>query len=275
MITQHIKIYMDDRLLPDIRMVAGDIGRQILPIIYANQEADEALDLTNYTLRCIFIKPDNTFVIQDYIDGVIDIPDQAGAVTGSGYYQIRLTRSGEEVYSGQGRFVVDDYILTGEMIESIAEVNGYQFPDDFLTQGDMPDLSDYYTKEETDTAISTAIAGAASYACDMLFDYDGNVYDFWPSGKKNITLLHPYTDYDMIYIVAAPVNYTAYMMHVPVLVAAMISGKKHGALVGVGSNAWGVTAFNVIDSTHLEFEGADSNTRMRLYYIYGLKWSTT
>lgn len=280
MITQQIKIYMDDRLLPDIRMVSGDIGRQILPIIYANQDADEALDLTNYTLRCIFIKPDNTFVIQDYIDGVIDIPDQVGAVTGSGYYQLRLTRSGEEVYSGQGRFVVDDYILTDEMIESIAEVNGYQFPDDFLTEGDIPDMDDYYTKEETDTAITTAISSLATYSQDLLYgnpeSWSDTYTDFWPSSPATVELSKPYTDYTFLILCVSPRSYGDYMGHIPVFVPAIRlhdNIDRYSGLTNLGYNAWYSPTFRVIDSTHLYFNGRDSGSPMRLYRIYGIKWS--
>lgn len=151
MVTQNIKIIMDDRKLPEIRMVSGDVGRDIFPVVYPSENDEEALDLTVYQLRVIFIKPDNTFVIQDYLDGMIEIPEQAGAVTGRGFYQIRLSKDGEEIYSGQGDFYIDDYILNDSMVESIAQVNGRQFPDDFLTSAD---LSNYATKEYVDDEIA-------------------------------------------------------------------------------------------------------------------------
>ena len=151
MVTQNLKIIMDDRKLPDIRMVSGDVGRDIFPAVYASEDADEALDLTVYQLRVIFIKPDNTFVIHDYLDGMIEIPEQAGAVTGRGFYQIRLSKDGEEIYSGQGDFYIDDQILNDSMVESVAEVNGLQFPDDFLTSAD---ISNYATKQYVDDAIA-------------------------------------------------------------------------------------------------------------------------
>lgn len=153
MVTQNIKIIMDDRKLPDIRMVSGDVGRDIFPVVYPYEDAEESLDLTVYELRAIFIKPDNTFVIQDYLDGMIEIPEQAGAVTGRGFYQIRISRTGEEIYSGQGDFYIDDQILNDSMVESVAEVNGYTFPDDFLTRGDF-DPDDYATKKYVDDAIA-------------------------------------------------------------------------------------------------------------------------
>lgn len=160
MVTQNIKIIMDDSKLPDIRMVSGDVGRDIFPAVYASEDSEEALDLTVYQLRVIFIKPDNTFVIEDYLDGMIEIPEQAGAITGRGFYQIRLSKDGEEIYSGQGDFYVDDQVLNDSMVESVAEVNGLQFPDDFLTSDDLSDyvkqeqLEDYATKQYVDDAIA-------------------------------------------------------------------------------------------------------------------------
>lgn len=153
MVTQNIKIIMDDRKLPDIRMVSGDVGRDIFPAVYPSEDAEEALDLTVYQLRVIFIKPDNTFVIQDYLDGMIEIPEQAGAVTGRGFYQIRLSKDGEEIYSGQGDFYIDDYILNDSMVESVAVVNGYNFPEDFLTVDDF-NPEDYATKQYVEDEIS-------------------------------------------------------------------------------------------------------------------------
>lgn len=169
MVTQNLKIIMDGRKLPEIRMVSGDVGRDIFPAVYPSEDAEEALDLTTYQLRVIFIKPDNTFVIEDYLDGMIEIPDQAGAVTGRGFYQIRISKNGEEIYSGQGDFYIDDYILNDSMLESIAEVNGLQFPDDFLTAAD---LSNYATKEDiADMATESYVDDAISQIPDPLDVY--------------------------------------------------------------------------------------------------------
>lgn len=151
MITQQIRLYMDDTELPEIRMVSGDVGREIVLYVYPNKESTESLDLTTFELRVIYIKPDKTFVIQDYIDGIMDIPSQVGAVVGQGYYQIRLSKAGEEIYSAQGNLIIDDYILDDSMVESIAEINGLKFPDDFLTSAD---LSNYATKQYVDDEIA-------------------------------------------------------------------------------------------------------------------------
>ncbi len=278
MITQEINVYMDVSNLPDIRMVAGDVGRMIYPYVYTNRNADEPLDLTTYELRIILIKPDKTFVIADFYDGAIELPEQAGAVTGRGYYQLRISKSGEEIYTGQGNFIVDDYILNDSMVESIAEVNGYEFPDDFLTQGDIPDLSDYYTKEETDAEISAAISGLATYSQDLLYgDPDSWTYvDFWPASPQTVHLAHPYTDYTMLILCVSNANYGAYMGHIPVFVPAIRiyeGTDRYSGLTNVGMTQWSSPTFKVVDSTHLTFNGLDSGSHMRLYRIYGLKWS--
>lgn len=160
MVTQQIRLYMDDTELPEIRMVSGDVGREIVLYVYPNKDSTESLDLTTFELRVIFIKPDKTFVIQDYFDGIMDIPSQVGSVVGQGYYQIRLSKAGEEIYSAQGDLIIDDYILDDSMVESVAEVNGMKFPDDFLTSADLSDyvkqeqLEDYATKQYVNDAIA-------------------------------------------------------------------------------------------------------------------------
>lgn len=183
MVTQNLKIIMDNRKLPDIRMVSGDVGRDIFPAVYPSEDAEEALDLTVYQLRVIFIKPDNTFVIEDYLDGMIEIPEQAGAVTGRGFYQIRISKTGEEIYSGQGDFYIDDQILNDSMVESIAEVNGMQFPDDFLTAAD---LENYVTQDQIeDMATKTYVDDAIADIPDPLDIYsnDERQVGVWYDGK--------------------------------------------------------------------------------------------
>lgn len=174
---------MDDTELPDIRMVSGDVGREIVLYVYPNKESTESLDLTTFELRVIYIKPDKTFVVQDYIDGIMDIPTQVGAVVGQGYYQIRLSKAGEEIYSAQGNLIIDDYILDDSLVESVAEVNGYKFPDDFLTSAD---LSDYVKQEEiADMATKTYVDNAISEIPDPLDIYsnDERQVGVWYDGK--------------------------------------------------------------------------------------------
>lgn len=135
MVTQEITIYLDnvDPLDP-IRMVSGDIGREIRFTVYRRHDVTEPIDLETYSAEVTFIKPDKTFVNEVLDTDQLEIPEQAGAVTGRGYYQVRIYTAGtHQIYSGQGDFIVDDNILNAEVIESVAEIDGYKFPDDFYT----------------------------------------------------------------------------------------------------------------------------------------------
>ena len=154
MVTQKITTRLSNAALPPIRMVSGDVGREIQLEIYATEESTTPINLETYLASITIIKPDNTFVIQDFVNDTVELPQQAGAVTGHGYYQIKIFTSGErQIYTGQGAFIVDDDILNESIIESVALVNGYVFPDDFLTDVDLDD----YAKKTWVTAYVTGL----------------------------------------------------------------------------------------------------------------------
>lgn len=123
------------------------------------------IDAENIYAKFRIVKPDNTFVIQDaslYLPSdpsifVVTLPAAATQVAGLGYYDLRIG-DGETpdtfLYSAGGRFIVDDDMITDEMIESVASVDGLVFPDDFLTSDALEEaLEDYATKEYVDDAI--------------------------------------------------------------------------------------------------------------------------
>ena len=185
MVTQEITIFLDNMdPLDPIRMVSGDIGREIRFTVYRRHDVTEPIDLETYSAEVTFIKPDKTFVIEDLDTDQLEIPEQAGAVTGRGYYQIRIYTSGtHQIYSNQGDFIIDDTVLSTEMIESVAEVNGYKFPDDFLTSAD---LSSYATK---DYVVSQ---------CDSLIEDDTTSgIQTWSSSKiaDELAAINPETIY--------------------------------------------------------------------------------
>lgn len=102
------------------------------------------VNIDNPVITARIVKPDGTFTITtaelisspgELQEFRFYIPEAASQVSGIGSYDIRIQEDGEEniVYSSQGRFICDDNMLTDEMIESVAEVNGLIFPDDFLT----------------------------------------------------------------------------------------------------------------------------------------------
>ena len=113
------------------------------------------IDITGLTASVQFVKPDNTFVIESaevvepeegpaYI--VVTIPVQATVVKGVGRYSVFITDPEDEdfvLYSAEGTIWADDHLITEEMIESVAEVYGLRFPQDFLTVENLVDIVNY------------------------------------------------------------------------------------------------------------------------------------
>ena len=148
MIAQELSISFWDSTGPDIIIHQGEKGREIEFIPDVELPDGAAAQL-------VIVKPDKTFTISDCTinnhDHIIaEIPEQAGAVIGLAHYIIKITDTDTLVYSASGGLWVDDALLTDAMIESVAEVNGYVFPDDFLTAAD---LADYVTDSELETAL--------------------------------------------------------------------------------------------------------------------------
>lgn len=148
MIAQELSISFWDSTGPDIIIHQGEKGREIEFI------PDIALP-NGAAAQIVIVKPDKTFTISDCTinnhDHIIaEIPEQAGAVIGLAHYIIKITDTDALIYSASGGLWVDDALLTDAMIESVAEVNGYVFPDDFLTSAD---LADYVTDSELTTAL--------------------------------------------------------------------------------------------------------------------------
>ena len=135
MVTQKLTIRLDESELPEIRMVSGDIGREIQIEVYAREDSANPIDLETYSAEITLIKPDNTFIMDNFTNDKYVLPEQAGAVSGSGYYQIKIFTAGEhQIYTGQGRFLVDDMILSDDVIESSSIAFGDRFPEDFATK---------------------------------------------------------------------------------------------------------------------------------------------
>ena len=143
MIAQELTISFWDSTGPDIIIHQGEKGREI--------EFIPDISLPNgAAAQIVIVKPDKTFTISDCAinnhDHIIaEIPEQAGAVIGLAHYIIKIMDTDTLIYSASGGLWVDDALLTDAMIESVAEVNGYVFPDDFLTSAD---LNNYALKSE-------------------------------------------------------------------------------------------------------------------------------
>lgn len=102
------------------------------------------------------VKPDGMFVIAEcsIVEGniIVTLPDQALVVRGLAHYIIRITTADDKIiFSAAGSIWVDDALITNEMLESISEVYGLVFPDDFLTSAD---LANYVTIDDLRAALS-------------------------------------------------------------------------------------------------------------------------
>lgn len=135
MVTQKLTIRLDETELPEIRMVSGDIGREIQIEVYAREDSENPINLESYSAEITLIKPDNTFIMDNFTIDKYELPEQAGAVSGKGYYQIKIFTAGtHQIYTGQGPFLVDDMILSDDVIESSSIAFGDRFPEDFATK---------------------------------------------------------------------------------------------------------------------------------------------
>lgn len=105
------------------------------------------IDVSGLSCLLQIAKPDGTFTengVEVHTDPdtgectlVITIPTQATVVKGLAKYSIccygEVETETHLLYSAEGPLWVDDDLITEEMIESVAEVNGYTFPQDFVT----------------------------------------------------------------------------------------------------------------------------------------------
>ena len=149
------------------------------------------VNINNPVVTARIVKPDGTFTITtaELISGPGElqefrfyIPEAATQVSGIGSYDIRIQEDGEEniVYSAQGRFICDDNMLTDEMIESVAEVNGLIFPDDFLTTE-----SGAATIDDTETALDSTWSSQkiANEIAGVIDDNSTSTGTTWSSDK--------------------------------------------------------------------------------------------
>lgn len=180
MLVQTIQISFSSYAADTIRIHTGETGREIL---FAPD-----MEITgDYSADFIVVKPDDTFVIAaaTIADGKInvEIPEQAGAVAGASHYILKIYDSGEVcIYSASGGFMVDDHLLTDSMIESVAEVYGYRFPQDFAK------IDDDATGTET-TWSSEKIAEEIAGATPDIIDDKNVLYDkTWSSEKISYEL---------------------------------------------------------------------------------------
>lgn len=153
MLTQTIMVNLTQSKLSAIIMRSEEKGRQIQFEVF--NEAGEAVDLNDYAVKFIMLKPDENIVMTDAVNGVVTQTEQMTTAKGAGYYCIRLIDDDTVVYSGQGKVLIDDHVVDDETLQSISEVDGLIFPDDFLTT-DTPVAMIDDTETSTDTTWSSS-----------------------------------------------------------------------------------------------------------------------
>lgn len=148
MLAQKITFDLMQSKLDDIRVVQGDSCREIQ---FEGSDLDGVLSYEDYTYEFDLMKSDGTFVIQTLSAGILIPTEQMEVITGTHYYSVKIKDADNElVYSGQGAFIVDDNVITEDAIESVAEVNGLVFPDDFLTTDNhFAEIDDTTTSEDS------------------------------------------------------------------------------------------------------------------------------
>lgn len=150
MITQEIPISLLMEPQKNLIFRQGDFGNQI------KIKFPDLTGITSAEFR--LIKPDDTFVVSSgeivENDIIITITQQMSILSGYCIFNLRLINDSSNIYTYVGRALIDENINLDQYAESQAEVNGLVFPDDFLTDEDIPDLSTYATKEYVNEAIA-------------------------------------------------------------------------------------------------------------------------
>lgn len=187
MLTQIIEGSIMTPKLDDIVMRTGETNRIIIFRLLDGK--GEAITAEDYSMEFIMQKPDGNFVIQTLgtiTDGFyLHTVEQMAAAGGVGYYTLRITDNDDLIYTAHGSVIVDDNTLSDGVIESISEVNGLRFPDDFLTtDSSVAMIDDSDTSTET-TWSSNKIAEEIS--ADVSKTVTGNPVEFSDGASSPIS----------------------------------------------------------------------------------------
>lgn len=213
MLLQTILLPFDGGSADTIYTKQGETGRGVsfeLPFTIDPE------DLSDYKAEFIAVKPDDTFVIEDcsivshgadetlHTAAIITLPEQVSAAKGTGSYILKIydyVHDGDLIYSAAGGLYVDDHLLLDSLIESVAEVNGYNFPDDFLTRDDLENIIDDTATRADRTwssdKISAELADVWEGIGDLIDDTStGSDTTTWSSNKISAELADMSDDID-------------------------------------------------------------------------------
>ena len=202
MVTGSYKITFTDEKAPKISCKYSEVNREI--IFTSDVEISDS-----YSVELIIVKPDNTFTISTgvIVEGeiIVTIPSQATVVKGVGQYLIRIFDNTTNIYSAYGDIWIDDNLLTDDIIDSIAEVNGNIFPDDFALKSEIPSVDGLIDDDTTATdktwssdKIADEIESATPSPSTFIDDNEVLTDKTWSSDKisyelGNVQPFHVYT----------------------------------------------------------------------------------
>lgn len=163
-------------------MRAEESGREIQFILL--DESEEPIELTGLSIKYMMIKPDQNVVYADIISGVLQQTAQMTTSSGLGYYALRVMDDDQIIYTGQGQVIIDDHVIDDAVLNSISEVDGLVFPDDFLTtDSNVAIISDNTMSPDT-TWSSSKISGEIASGMGELINDDGqSSFETWSSNK--------------------------------------------------------------------------------------------
>lgn len=156
MITQRLMIDVNNHTAPDIFIRETERGlRQVVFIVTRKDDEGNNIEVDipdGAVGQLRIVKPSRQFVIVSMNKTILDsgstvftatLPEQAGAVGGVGYYDVRISDGNAAfAFTAQGNVYIDDNVLNSGILEDISEVKGLVFPDDFLTKDEGAVIDD-------------------------------------------------------------------------------------------------------------------------------------
>lgn len=187
--TAEITFNLNEMKLPTIICRNEETGRQIQFTLV--DDSGDPITLPNTaTFTFMMIKPDGNIFESSIPSGLLTISDQLTASGGLGHYAIKITDTDTLIYSGQGGILIDDHLITDDTIDSISEIYGLHFPDDFLTIYSSVAVLDDRTTSTLSTWSSSKIAAeiASGSGADLIDDNATTTNKTWSSEKISTEL---------------------------------------------------------------------------------------
>lgn len=187
--TAEITFNLNEMKLPTIICRNEETGRQIQFTLV--DDSGDPITLPNTaTFTFVMMKPDGNIFETLIPSGILTVTDQLTASGGLGHYMIKITDTDTLIYSGQGGILIDDHLITDDTIDSVSEVYGLHFPEDFLTIYSSVAVLDDTTTSTLSTWSSSKIAEeiAAGTGADLIDDNAITQNKTWSSDKISTEL---------------------------------------------------------------------------------------